>query len=244
MVMQWTTPTVGGLMEAYNYYAGRPVDYGTKRWFFPGSRNEQGENSRVSHPESYTGGNVVRTQLCEDEADPSHPACSSEVIEGSPVYKSPIANECQSNHILLVTDGLPTPENRAVTDATNLVGGSCKNTPLRGNRGACAVELAQYMANNDMRPDATSGIPGLQTVTTHTIGFNLDSPWLEDIAHSSGGEYFTADSSDQLVAALKRIIDSVTLAESGSFVSPGITCLLYTSPSPRDATLSRMPSSA
>ena len=30
----------------------------------------------------------------------------------------------------------------------------------------------------------------------------------------------------------------------GLFLIPGIICLLYTSPSPRDATLSRMPSSA
>ena len=33
-------------------------------------------------------------------------------------------------------------------------------------------------------------------------------------------------------------------AGSGSFLSRTTTCLLYTSPSPRDATLSRMPSSA
>ena len=39
------------------------------------------------------------------------------------------------------------------------------------------------------------------------------------------------------------LIDAV---ESQGFVSDGrfIACLLYTSPSPRDATLSRMPSSA
>ena len=32
--------------------------------------------------------------------------------------------------------------------------------------------------------------------------------------------------------------------QTNKFVSKGGTCLLYTSPSPRDATLSRMPSSA
>ena len=44
-------------------------------------------------------------------------------------------------------------------------------------------------------------------------------------------------------------IDLVLLPAEGKFgnehiITQGIPCLLYTSPSPRDATLSRMPSSA
>ena len=40
----------------------------------------------------------------------------------------------------------------------------------------------------------------------------------------------------------ENLLDYVVIAEAGA--SSTITCLLYTSPSPRDATLSRMPSSA
>ena len=35
-----------------------------------------------------------------------------------------------------------------------------------------------------------------------------------------------------------------TMAQANDQISVGTVCLLYTSPSPRDATLSRMPSSA
>ena len=41
----------------------------------------------------------------------------------------------------------------------------------------------------------------------------------------------------------KKIIDTIKEKEI-QFVDLRFTCLLYTSPSPRDATLSRMPSSA
>ena len=41
------------------------------------------------------------------------------------------------------------------------------------------------------------------------------------------------------------VFDAADLRAPGwSFIQPITTCLLYTSPSPRDATLSRMPSSA
>ena len=52
------------------------------------------------------------------------------------------------------------------------------------------------------------------------------------------GQTLAADGSD-------RTPQGQTLAADGSDRTPqGQTCLLYTSPSPRDATLSRMPSSA
>ena len=39
-------------------------------------------------------------------------------------------------------------------------------------------------------------------------------------------------------------VSSISLAASIGWLVNGLACLLYTSPSPRDATLSRMPSSA
>ena len=54
-------------------------------------------------------------------------------------------------------------------------------------------------------------------------------------------------SNDQLSACLATV-QKVSLAAMKAFSATGVTlqqfCLLYTSPSPRDATLSRMPSSA
>ena len=45
------------------------------------------------------------------------------------------------------------------------------------------------------------------------------------------------------IAVTSEIAEAGRMLSRG-FVSPDRTCLLYTSPSPRDATLSRMPSSA
>ena len=46
------------------------------------------------------------------------------------------------------------------------------------------------------------------------------------------------------VSAFNSVIDLSKLIQQARFQVRGYTCLLYTSPSPRDATLSRMPSSA
>ena len=51
---------------------------------------------------------------------------------------------------------------------------------------------------------------------------------------------------DHAIVEEKGHIMVITLnrPEERNALSPGMLCLLYTSPSPRDATLSRMPSSA
>ena len=90
MELQWGTPTVAALLESAYYMLGEPVEYGKIRWRKATGDNhnsEAGELSRVSHPDSYTGGNLYRDPngLCTD-ADLSHPSCSNERIDGSPVY--------------------------------------------------------------------------------------------------------------------------------------------------------------
>ena len=48
----------------------------------------------------------------------------------------------------------------------------------------------------------------------------------------------------EIVVALREGSSSAVKAESKGLRVMNLSCLLYTSPSPRDATLSRMPSSA
>ena len=55
----------------------------------------------------------------------------------------------------------------------------------------------------------------------------------------SGGQANTTNNRMELMAAIKAIESINEACEIDLY-----TCLLYTSPSPRDATLSRMPSSA
>jgi len=229
MELQWGTPTVGALLEAANYMLGDPVVYGKKRWKLYGSSHptERGERSRVSHPESYSGGTVYRdpSGLCTD-ADLSDPSCSSERIDGTPVYTSPIKNECQENHIILITDGLSTKNDEAVNRAMDYVGG-CPTYP--DERGRCAAEIADHLYN-------TEGI------YTHTIGFNIESNWLEDVAVSDADipdseglqtRYYEASSTDDLVNAVFNILDTID-STTTTLVAPGATVDQYSRLSHRE----------
>ena len=64
--------------------------------------------------------------------------------------------------------------------------------------------------------------------------------FLQDVAKEIGNEY-AGLVSDGVAAG-----DTDNYIDTGSFIFNALVsgCLLYTSPSPRDATLSRMPSSA
>ena len=52
------------------------------------------------------------------------------------------------------------------------------------------------------------------------------------------------ETADQVAGLEKAGLDRVWVAEPYGFDSPTLICLLYTSPSPRDISGSRMPSSA
>ena len=239
-------------------------------------------------------------------------------IEMSGISSSgpPAVEQCQSNHIVLLTDGNPSGGSASSSWPAigNYIDSNCANDAGNNrNNGNCGIELAQYMKDNDHYP----GVRGVDNITTHTIGLNLDLPWLDNIASAGGGGYYSVATTDQLLAAFESIVSSA-FDTATTFVSPAVTidqfsrlshrddtylalfqpttsvrwpgnlkrynfsgkpptirdqngvsvldtstgifkdnshsywsespdgniCLLYTSPSPRDATLSRMPSSA
>ena len=221
---QWSTPSVGGMVEALNYFEGKPVHYGKTRWNPSNAhKSEEGRHSRVSHPDSYTGGQLNQSGECS-HADLSHEDCADENISGNPVYISPITNECQANHMLILADGAASDEKDAIDLAEDRVGGSCASY-LKNERGECAVELADLMLGTDLRPN----IDGIQTVTTHTLGLNLSSNWLSDIASSTrvvDGEdapgYYEVESTDQLVSAITSIFNGID-TEATTFVTPAAT---------------------
>ena len=110
---------------------------------------------------------------------------------------------------------------------------------------------------NDTDPDGDSltvssvgnAVPGIATINatgtaiTYTppasfsgqVGFNYV------ISDGNGG---TATASVVVTVTAAPVVNSVPVASNDSVSTVEDTCLLYTSPSPRDATLSRMPSSA
>ena len=221
------TASVGALEEAWRYFTGRPVFHGLNRAITHDIADAR--KSRVSHPDSYTGGTVAgRGATCSDN-NLSSVACQHEHITGAPVYKSPIVNECQANYAIMLTDGGPyhgVKDNRAppehfqsIATIEGLNGGPCTAHSV-SSEGLCGEEMARYMATND-------------EIITHAIGFNIRHRWIQDVAAAGGGDYIEAASSNDLVNAISSI--ATQISETGStFVAPSVTIDQFTRLSHRE----------
>ncbi|MEE9320318.1 MAG: PilC/PilY family type IV pilus protein [Granulosicoccus sp.] len=210
-----STPIVSSYLEATQYYLGGPVHYGRTRGAASTYWGDQRSNyHRVSHSDSWTGGTLAQPGSCSDR-DLDNYACKNESIIGSPVYKSPLANSCQTNHIIFLSDGEPT-SNTAANAVRSLTGNS--NCSSGSGVEECGVELATWLYETDHNPN----LKNTQAITTYTIGFNLDSPFLESLATAGGGAYFQASSATELTEVFDDILADV-LAVDTSFVAPGAT---------------------
>ena len=213
------TPTVGSLAEAHRYFAGLPVKHGLNRYVH--DRNTLDDNvTRLSHPGTYTGGTQERPVHCIDSRL-NTPECEAEIITGSPVYDSPADLECQSNFMVLLSDGEPwVGGNQRSPDWENTIsyiqalhGENCENLDVPAR---CGPELTKYMFENDM-----TDVPGTNVIT-HSVGFNIKSDWIKELATGGGGEYYEAETSAELLEALADIVTNV--AEGGNtFVAPAVT---------------------
>ena len=203
------TPIVGAYHEAAQYFLGGGVDYGTHRGLGASNRRH-----RVSHPLSYAGGQVFRHSDCTD-SDILNSDCISETINGNARYISPMESSCQTNHIVLLSDGQATNSGDAVSRVQNTISSNCDHQSNAGE--TCGTELAHWLATNDHSPQ----IRNEQKIKTYTIGFAADLPFLERIASHGEGRYFQASSSAQLVSSFEDILDDVYSVDT-SFVAPGL----------------------
>ncbi len=208
------TPIVDTLYEASQYYRGADVVYGR-------TRGNQKKYGRVSHPSSYTGGSLFRDPRCTD-ADLNSVFCGTEEITGDAVYTAPIEDQCQSSHIVLLTDGQAN-SNHSDGIIPGLTGGNCTGAANTGEK--CGRELVEWMASADQ-----SGIfPGSQNIRTYTIGFNLSEGgqntavnFLKDLAQVGDGEYHSASTAAELTTVFQNIIREI-LSVDTTFVAPGAT---------------------
>ena len=146
-------------------------------------------------------------------------------VEGA-VYRSPIKQECQTNYLVLMSDGEPddglslaagdTAEHdpaiiEKLRDKFNISG--CKNN----GDGQCGPELTDYLANVDQRP----GLKGKQTIATYTIAFAVEpegQAFLRKLANlgeeaEANGEsgFFTAANRAQLRAVFNTIVSNIAV---------------------------------
>jgi type IV pilus assembly protein PilY1 len=134
-------------------------------------------------------------------------------------YRSPLTDACQKSYVVLLTDGAPSQDTSAnelipaLPGYVSLVGPGCSGT----GDGACLADMAEYLFKRDL--DANEA--GIQNVTTYTVGFTVDLPLLEETARRGGGEYFLADDTSSLAAALNDIVVSI-LEDAATFTAPTV----------------------
>jgi len=142
-------------------------------------------------------------------------------------YNAPTSNSCTKNFNVMLSDGNPVSDNDfatttpALPDWATTLGRTVCTGPTSPNggveQGQCLADIAEYLFNGDIAP----GAPGVQTVTTHTIGFVNDIPTLEETARRGGGDYFRADDVESLTLALLQIVNNIT-DRSLSFAAPAV----------------------
>lgn len=133
------------------------------------------------------------------------------------IYKSPIADECQKNYIILLTDGEPTNDTLA-NDADRL-----KKLKLGSCSGNCLDEIAKSIATNDQ----STLIGGKQVISTFTIGFAIDNNLLRDTANESYtatkvGKYYLAEDASSLAGTLNEIFENIYDTDT-TFSSPAVS---------------------
>jgi len=184
------TPLCESLYEASQYFAGKPIDFGDD------DKNIGGW---------YTANTPPRDQT----------------IESGSNYVSPFTSCNSKAYVILITDGAPTWDNAADSKITSMsvvedgstvtFSGSSFPVPAENNTHPYnyLASLAGWMNDHDINPN----MEGDQKVETYTIGFSKGAeaaePLLKKAAELGGGQYFKAEDSNQLTAALLGALESL-----------------------------------
>ncbi len=160
---------------------------------------------------AYYGENVS-----EHDTDPA--ALSSDPDDPE-VYEQPNFQTCAKNFNVVLTDGQPVDDAETPDIVDNLPDweGVLGYTGCTGTaEGDCLDDIADYLNSDDISTDS-----GEQKVITHTIGFDINLPILEEAALRGGGDYFLADDVESLTIALLEIVNDIT-DRSLSFAAPAV----------------------
>jgi type IV pilus assembly protein PilY1 len=139
-----------------------------------------------------------------------------------PAVTSPFDYSCRDSFVIFISDGLPTSDSMNHTgfhatigdaDGDQGIGEYTTNywtgfswAPLYEDN-VLSVANASFEWADDIsyvmyRRDFDTVLDGLQNITTHAIGFDIDLPLLENIADNGGGRYYTAGNATALSTAL------------------------------------------
>lgn len=143
-------------------------------------------------------------------------------------YIQPELTECAKNFNVMLSDGRAGSRDDQDETLTPLLPGYQAATGRNfcddvtdEHDGICIDDLAEYMFKTDISPDAT-GLPGRQFVTTHTVGFAIDTENLASAAAYGGGTYYLADDGPSLAQAFLEIVSQIA-DQNLSFTAPAVS---------------------
>jgi len=193
------TPLEETLYEAYLYYKGNTAFYG-----------DQNTSSTVYPIEdsAVRSGGSYYSPILEDPSFLKYDKNSNGSITIDDL-------SCERAYIVLMTDGSPYLDVDAHSKIATATSDSNCTTSV--GEGQCLDELSKYMFENDLDGDSSNST---QDIVTHTVGFTTNQTLLENTASNGGGEYYTANSADELQSAFESIFTGINDAAT-TFTSPG-----------------------
>lgn len=143
--------------------------------------------------------------------------CTDQCISSLPIisggrYVSPMNmnNQCESNHVILFTDGAPSNNDQpSVTDVAS------SNCSTNTDSYSCQRRIATYL-NSDSNAKK-------REVFTHNIGLYMGSNQsnMEGVSDAGGGSTSNADSAEDLLAAFLKSFELID-EQSRSISAPGV----------------------
>lgn len=245
MGVQGRKPIGESLYEAYLYYAGEAVDFGTKTSLsqqvgFPSVPESWGDGTAapLSAPigkyRSPTTDQVCNTDnyivlLTDGFTEQDRSSDGGKVAKLPNFSSTPYVNKNGSCDQVVYADGNPANGIQYVVDGKTLDEdmGNIAGTPPGASQGSfCVDDLAGYMWSVGVGPKESK-------VATYTVGFDLDRfdatgnygkvarRSLTETAIRGGGEYYDAKDQADLEANFTVIVRKILL-ENASFTSPSV----------------------
>ncbi len=204
------TPLSETLYEAHQYLSGGAVEFG----------DTSESCSAISNADSDANGS------CVSGGTVNTPSVATSLTSGSSPYASPLDSNTActaNNHIIYLTDGLPTSDVESDSTIASLIGHACTDAGTSNGQGICLEELSEYMKDTDLLGDGTNS-----SVKTHYIGFGADLvtanavSYLSGAATAGGGQFHTAGNITSLSTAFQSILNETVADTSATFVSPSV----------------------
>lgn len=159
--------------------------------------------------------------VCDQDGDPeckgfprtvsAITSCTGRNCKGT--YISPVntSNQCETNHIILFTDGEPTEPEAVSLDGSV----SCSSGRSGTNNYTCQTRIARHL-NSESN---SLGVP----IYTHNIGLYMgnNESNMRGVSDAGGGQTHDSNSAESLLSAFLTTIDLID-AQSRSITAPGV----------------------